>query len=346
VGFTRNRRYPQLNPPFSRGHRQEVLNPLFGYKPSEQSKLAPEHPDFSPDLALPPKLLFPTTPTRRSLRSTVRRRSPSPGAVADRGPMEEEAEPLEQSPTRSFKTESSPSDSSTSLDDQSSYISSSLSSYLGPPTPQDIPSVPSVPVSDKSAGSSLSKTSEGSLSLLSMGGVRPLPSPTPSVTSEGTVRGPEIPLANLRSLLEGLRRQANALERGQALTDELINELKGRIREPSLGKIEDMLQELLNRVAIPPQIPPPPPTEPETEEAPPSCHQGYSVNVLRLSYRGTENRSRDSPTHACSRWSARRPLPRFPGYVDTSNRTRSTSTSRAVCVPPRPSAAANYQSQG
>lgn len=64
--------------PLSRGHRQELLNPLYGYKPSEQSKLPPEHPDFSPDLALPPKLLFPTTPTRRSLRSATRGRSPSP----------------------------------------------------------------------------------------------------------------------------------------------------------------------------------------------------------------------------------------------------------------------------
>ena len=64
----------------SRGHRQELLNPLFGYKSSEQSKLPPEHPDFSPDFALPPKLLFPTTPTRRSLRNAARQRSPSPGA--------------------------------------------------------------------------------------------------------------------------------------------------------------------------------------------------------------------------------------------------------------------------
>ena len=70
-------RQSQLISLLSRGHRQELLNPLFGYKPSEQSKLAPEHPDFSPDFALPPKLLFPTTPTKRSLRSTTRGRSPS-----------------------------------------------------------------------------------------------------------------------------------------------------------------------------------------------------------------------------------------------------------------------------
>ena len=67
-----------MNPAFSRGHRQELLNPLYGYKPSDQSKLPPEHPDFSPDLALPPKLLFPATPTKRSLRSATRGRSPSP----------------------------------------------------------------------------------------------------------------------------------------------------------------------------------------------------------------------------------------------------------------------------
>jgi hypothetical protein len=235
---------------------------------------------------------------------------------ADRGPMEEEAEPLEQSPTRSFKTESSPSDSSTSLDDQSSYISSSLSSYLGPPTPQDIPSVPSVPVSDESAGSSLSKTSEGSLSPLSMGGVRPLPSPTPSVTSEGTVRGPEIPLANLRSLLEGLRRQADALERGQASTNELINELKGRIREPSLGKIEDMLQELLNRAAVPPQIPPPPPTEPETEEG----SSELSSGILRERVEAILQRNREPlpPIHQPTPVRAGRPEDLFPDFQATS----------------------------
>jgi hypothetical protein len=51
---------------------------LYGYKASEQSKLPPEHPDFSPDLVLPPKLLFPSTPTKRTLRSTTRGRSPSP----------------------------------------------------------------------------------------------------------------------------------------------------------------------------------------------------------------------------------------------------------------------------
>lgn len=64
------------------------MNPLYGYKASEQSKLPPEHPDFSPDFALPPKLLFPTTPTKRSLRSTTRGRSPSPGADDnDIGPL-------------------------------------------------------------------------------------------------------------------------------------------------------------------------------------------------------------------------------------------------------------------
>lgn len=71
--------HPQLIFLLSRGHRQELLNPLFGYKPSEQSRLPPEHPDFSPDFALPPKLLFPTTPTRRSARNAARNRSPSPG---------------------------------------------------------------------------------------------------------------------------------------------------------------------------------------------------------------------------------------------------------------------------
>jgi hypothetical protein len=66
--------------------------------------------------------------------------------------------------------------------------------------------------------------------------------------------------------LEGLRRQEDALQRGQASTNEHINELKGRAEEPSLAEIEDMLQELLNRAAVPPPVPLPPPTEPETEE--------------------------------------------------------------------------------
>ena len=81
-------RHPQLILLLSRGHRQELLNPLYGYKPSEQSKLPPEHPDFSPDFGLPPKLLFPTTPTKRSLRSTTRARSPSPNRDdKDIGPL-------------------------------------------------------------------------------------------------------------------------------------------------------------------------------------------------------------------------------------------------------------------
>jgi hypothetical protein len=74
--------------------------------------------------------------------------------------------------------------------------------------------------------------------------------------------------------LEGLRRQADALQRGQASTNELINKLMGRIEEPSLAKIEDMLQELLNRAAVPPPVPPPPPTEPETEEGPSELSSG------------------------------------------------------------------------
>jgi len=233
---------------------------------------------------------------------------------ADRGPME--VEPLEQSPTHSFKTESSPSDSSTSLDDESSYVSSSLSSYLGPPTPKDMPSVPSIPVSDESTGSSLSKTSEGSLSPLSMAGMRPLPSPAPSVTSEGTVRGPEIPLANLRSLLEGLRRQADALERGQASTNELINELKGRIREPSLGKIEDMLQELLNRAAVPPPILRPPPTEPETEEG----SSELSSGILRERVEAILQRGREPlpQIHQPTPVRAGRPEDLFPDFQTAS----------------------------
>ena len=237
----------------------------------------------------------------------------------DRRPIE--VEPLEQSPTHSFKSESSPSDSSTSLDDASSYVSSSLSSYLGPPTPQDVPSVPSVPsvpVSDESSGTTLSKTSEGSLSPLSMGGMRPLPSPTPSVASEGTVRGPEIPLANLRSLLEGLRRQADALERGQASTNELINELKGRIREPSLGKIEDMLQELLNRAAVPPPVPfpPPPPTEPETEEG----SSELSSGILRERVGAILQRHREPlpPIHQPTPVRVGRPEDLFPDFQTTS----------------------------
>ena len=107
---------------------------------------------------------------------------------ADQGPMEVEAEPLKQSPTLSFKPESSPSDSLTSLDEESSYVSSSLSSYLGPPSPQDVPSVPSIPVSDESTESSLSKTSEGSLSPLSM--PTPLSEGPPTTLSRGSVVRP------------------------------------------------------------------------------------------------------------------------------------------------------------
>ena len=46
---------------------------------------------------------------------------------------------------------------------------------------------------------------------------------------------------------------------------ELTDHLRA-IEDELLGKIEDMLQELLNRAAVPPLVPPPPPTEPEMEE--------------------------------------------------------------------------------
>lgn len=149
-----------------------------------------------------------------------------------------------------------------------------------------------------------------------MAGMRPLPSPTPSVTSEGTVRGPEIPLANLRSLLEGLRRQADALERGQASTNELINELKGRIREPSLGKIEDMLQELLNRAAVPPPIPRPPPTEPETEES----SSDLSSGILRERVEAILQRGREPlpQIHQPTPVRAGRPEDLFPDFQTAS----------------------------
>ncbi|KAF9644947.1 hypothetical protein BDM02DRAFT_819036 [Thelephora ganbajun] len=79
--------------------------------------------------------------------------------------------PLAHLPTIGTGPGSSPPNSSTSLDDKSSYVSPSLSPCLGPPTPRD---APSVPISEESSGSSLSKTSEGSLSPLLMGGMRPL----------------------------------------------------------------------------------------------------------------------------------------------------------------------------
>jgi hypothetical protein len=212
-----------------------------------------------------------------------------------------------QSPTRSLKSDSSPSESSTSLGGEFSYFSSSLPSCLGPPTPKDVPSVPSVP---------LSKTSEDSLSPLSVGGMRPLPSPTPSVTSEGTVRGPEVPLANLQSLLEGLRRQADALQRGQASTNELINELKGRVEEPLLAKIEDMLQELLNKAAVPPPVPPPPPTEPEAEEGPSELSSG----ILRERFETILQRQREPlpPIHQPTPVRAGRQEDLFPDFQTTS----------------------------
>jgi len=77
------------------------------------------------------------------------------------------------------------------------------------------------------------------------------------------------------------RRQTDALERGQASTNGLINELKGRIRGPSLGKVGDTLQELLNRAAVPPPVPPPPPSEPETEEGSSELSSELSSGILR-----------------------------------------------------------------
>ena len=124
------------------------------------------------------------------------------------------------------------------------------------------------------------------------------------------------PLANLRSLLEGLRRQADALQRGQASTNELINELKGRIREPSLGRIEDMLQELLNRAAAPPPAPPPPPTVPETEES----SSELSSGILCERFEAILQRQREllPPIHQPTPVRIGRPEDLFPDFQATS----------------------------
>jgi len=67
-----------------RGQKQEMANPMFGYKASENSLLPPEHPDFSPDLACPPKLLFPKAHRKRQQPSRLLlRRSPSPASGDD-----------------------------------------------------------------------------------------------------------------------------------------------------------------------------------------------------------------------------------------------------------------------
>jgi hypothetical protein len=67
-----------------RGQKQEMSNPLFGYKPSANSLLPPEHPDFSPDLACPPKLLFPEAHRKRpQAPRLLLGRSPSPASGDD-----------------------------------------------------------------------------------------------------------------------------------------------------------------------------------------------------------------------------------------------------------------------
>ena len=57
--------------------------------------------------------------------------------------------------------------------------------------------------------------------------------------------------------------------------------------EPQLTKIDGMLQELLNRAAIPPV--PPPPTEPGTEEGSYELLSGILREHLKLFFRGREN---------------------------------------------------------
>jgi hypothetical protein len=59
-----------------------MVNPLYKYKPPSNSLLPPEHPDFSPSAACPPKLLFPDAHRRQQARKR-RGRSPSPLSDVD-----------------------------------------------------------------------------------------------------------------------------------------------------------------------------------------------------------------------------------------------------------------------
>ena len=61
------------------------------------------------------------------------------------------------------------------------------------------------------------------------------------------------------------------------------------IEDKLLGKIKDMLQELLNRAAVPPPVPPLHQQSLRWKRVPLSCRQASSVNASKLSYRGTEN---------------------------------------------------------
>ena len=71
---------------------------------------------------------------------------------------------------------------------------------------------------------------------------------------------------------------------------ELTDHLRA-IKDELLGKIEDMLQELLNRAAVPPPVPPLHQQSLRWKRVPLSCHQASSANASKLSYGGTENRS-------------------------------------------------------
>lgn len=76
----------------SRGKRVTFANPMYNLSPEvhARSLLPVEHPDYSPDPACPPKLLFPSahkrnkppsTPTRSSKRLRAKNESPgAPGA--------------------------------------------------------------------------------------------------------------------------------------------------------------------------------------------------------------------------------------------------------------------------
>ena len=80
-------------------------------------------------------------------------------------------------------------------------------------------------------------------------------SPTRSIKSDSSPSDSLKSLGNIFNFVTSTT-HSDALQRGQASVKKLINALKGQIEEPPLAKIKDVLQQLLNRAAVP-SVPPP-----------------------------------------------------------------------------------------
>ncbi|KZT20864.1 hypothetical protein NEOLEDRAFT_1244939 [Neolentinus lepideus HHB14362 ss-1] len=94
-----------------RGKKAEIANPLYNKSPSARKRalLPPEHPDFEPDEACPPKILFPAARRRRKDKDVAAkpaRKKPAVKSEWDTTDEEEDADEAPATPKKKARTSS------------------------------------------------------------------------------------------------------------------------------------------------------------------------------------------------------------------------------------------------